>query len=186
MEMEAKGQAKLMIKVRQYKSELGKFKQTVVSTRPLPARWLRPCATRPLLRNWPDPFSPRSPHSGPHSLTASVHPQASTPASDRDALLSSGPTHQAYEMDLDDTDTGLSSAQTQRSRLLQSTSVLDSSSARLDNAQAMSAESEAVGAGILQSLFGQRIQLETARDGLDEADGSIGRAQGTIKKMVRQ
>jgi vesicle transport through interaction with t-SNAREs protein 1 len=89
-------------------------------------------------------------------------------------------------MDLDDTDTGLSSAQAQRSRLLQSTSVLDSSSARLDNAQAMSAENEAVGAGILQSLFGQRIQLETARDGLDEADGSIGRAQGTIKKMVRQ
>lgn len=34
MEMEAKGQAKLMIKVRQYKSELGKLKQTVVSTTP--------------------------------------------------------------------------------------------------------------------------------------------------------
>lgn len=89
-------------------------------------------------------------------------------------------------MDLDDAETGLGSAQTQRSRLLQSTATLDNTTVRLDNAQAMAAESEVVGAGILQSLFGQRIQLESARDGLDEADGSIGRAQGTIKKMVRQ
>lgn len=49
----------------------------------------------------------------------------------------------------------------------------------------MAAESEVIGAGILQSLFGQRIQLEGVREGLDEADGSVGRASGTIKKMVR-
>ncbi|KAM0788631.1 hypothetical protein ACM66B_001750 [Microbotryomycetes sp. NB124-2] len=90
---------------------------------------------------------------------------------------------QMYEPD-EDEPLG-SSAAGQRSRLLQSHQTLNRTGDRLDNAQRTAAESEALGGEILTSLRGQRAQLESARDELDEAEGSIGRATGTIKKMVR-
>ncbi|KAK4053570.1 t-SNARE VTI1 [Microbotryomycetes sp. JL201] len=90
---------------------------------------------------------------------------------------------QMYEPD-EDEPLG-STAAGQRSRLLQSHATLNRTGDRLDNAQRTAAESEALGGEILTSLRGQRSQLESARDELDDAEGSIGRATGTIKKMVR-
>lgn len=104
--------------------------------------------------------------------------------SDRDALLAM-PSHTAYSMDVDDADT-LSAGAGQRTRLLAATSTLKSSDARLDNSARLAAESEAIGGSVLESLRGQGAQLANARDTLDEADGSIARASGTLKKMVRQ
>ncbi|KAK4691851.1 vesicle transport through interaction with t-SNAREs 1, partial [Phenoliferia sp. Uapishka_3] len=104
--------------------------------------------------------------------------------SDREALLSL-PAHAAYQIDVDDSDT-LSPSASQRSRLLASTSTLKSSDARLDRSARLAAESEAIGGSVLESLRGQGAQLANARDTLDEADGSVERAQGTLKKMIRQ
>ncbi|KAM0753666.1 V-snare-domain-containing protein [Meredithblackwellia eburnea MCA 4105] len=104
--------------------------------------------------------------------------------SDRDALLAQ-PAHSAYAMDVDESDT-YSATQAQRTRLLNSTQTLRSTDARLDRSSRLAAESEAIGGSVLESLRGQGAQLAHARDTLDEADGIINRASGTIKKMVRQ
>jgi len=104
--------------------------------------------------------------------------------SDRDALLAR-PDHQAYEIDVDDSDTYSHSA-AQRQRLLASNNTLQSSSSRLDNASRTAAESEAIGGTVLETLRSQGQQLVNARDELLNADGSIAKATGTLKKMVRQ
>ncbi|KWU41293.1 V-snare-domain-containing protein [Rhodotorula sp. JG-1b] len=107
---------------------------------------------------------------------------------DRDLLLSSRPTHSSYpvedENDDDDVDTFSHSA-AQRARLLQSTQTLDTSSQRLENSHRLALENEQIGQEVLGSLVGQRMQLQSANEHLEEADVSIGRASGTIKKMVR-
>lgn len=71
-----------------------------------------------------------------------------------------------------------------RTRLLAGTSQLSDASRRLDGAQRIALETEEVGADILANLRGQREQIEHSRDVLVQADGSIDRASGTLKKMV--
>ncbi|GJN87644.1 hypothetical protein Rhopal_000599-T1 [Rhodotorula paludigena] len=109
--------------------------------------------------------------------------------SDRDLLLSSRPAHSSYPVGADsddDEDTSiLSHSAAQRSRLLQSTQTLSSSSNRLDNAHRLAAENEEIGQGVLNSLVGQRMQLTNANEHLEEADLSIDRARGTIGRMIR-
>jgi len=110
--------------------------------------------------------------------------------SDRDLLLSTRPTHSAYDIggsdDEDDVDTPLgSTGQQQRQRLLNSTQTLNTSSNRLDNAHRLAAENEEIGQGVLNSLVGQRIQLQGANESLEEADVSVSRASRTITKMIR-
>ncbi|GAA5961817.1 hypothetical protein JCM3765_004082 [Sporobolomyces pararoseus] len=110
--------------------------------------------------------------------------------SDRDLLLSTRPTHSAYDLggsdDEDDGATSLgSTSQQQRQRLLNSTQTLNTSSNRLDNAHRLAAENEEIGQGVLNSLVGQRIQLQGANESLEEADVSVSRASRTITKMIR-
>lgn len=110
--------------------------------------------------------------------------------SDRDLLLSSRPSHSAYDIggtdDEDDGETALgSTSQQQRQRLLNSTQTLNTSSNRLDNAHRLAAENEEIGQGVLNSLVGQRMQLQGANESLEEADVSVNRASRTITKMVR-
>lgn len=105
--------------------------------------------------------------------------------SDRDILLSQ-PAHSSYEMDVEDDDSSFSPAAAQRTRLLNSTNTLQTSKSRLDNAERTAAESESIGGSILDSLRGQRIQLQGANDELGDAEGSIAKAGGTLKKMIRQ
>ncbi|GAA5829480.1 hypothetical protein JCM3766R1_001114 [Sporobolomyces carnicolor] len=110
--------------------------------------------------------------------------------SDRDLLLSSRPSHSAYDIggtdDEDDGETALgSTSQQQRQRLLNSTQTLNTSSNRLDNAHRLAAENEEIGQGVLNSLVGQRIQLQGANESLEEADVSVNRASRTITKMIR-
>lgn len=160
MEMEAKGKAKLMIKVRSYKGEIKGFKSKVVSP-----RIDRGCCA---------------------PLDALHFEQTSLSAvSDRDLLLAQ-PAHSAYQVDVDDEDVAAySPAAAQRTRLLSSQQTLQKSSGRLENAERTAAESETIGGSILDQLRGQRSQLEGANDDLGEAEGSIAKASGTIKKMVR-
>lgn len=73
-----------------------------------------------------------------------------------------------------------------RTRLLAGTETLTDSSRRLENAQRVALETEDVGTGILHTLRGQREQLENSRNHLLQADGSIDRASGTLKKMIRK
>ncbi|KAK4685078.1 vesicle transport through interaction with t-SNAREs 1, partial [Tremellales sp. Uapishka_1] len=71
-----------------------------------------------------------------------------------------------------------------RTRLLQGTETLADGSKRLDNAHRIALETEDVGADILRNLRGQREQIEHTRDTLVQADSSIDRAAGTLKKMI--
>ncbi|WVQ78929.1 hypothetical protein IAT38_001021 [Cryptococcus sp. DSM 104549] len=71
-----------------------------------------------------------------------------------------------------------------RSRLLQGTQTLEDGTNRLDNAHRIALETEGVGSEILRNLRGQRDQLENTRDTLVQADSSIDRAAGTLKKMI--
>ncbi|RSH93318.1 hypothetical protein EHS25_007672 [Saitozyma podzolica] len=76
------------------------------------------------------------------------------------------------------------SAYSSRTRLLRGTETLEDGSRRLDNAQRIAMETEDVGADILRNLRGQREQIEHTRDTLTQADSSIDRAAGTLKKMI--
>ncbi|ORY34731.1 t-SNARE [Naematelia encephala] len=76
------------------------------------------------------------------------------------------------------------SAFSARTRLLQGTETLQDGSRRLENAQRIALETEDVGADILRNLRGQREQIEHTRDTLVQADSSIDRAAGTLKKMI--
>lgn len=107
--------------------------------------------------------------------------------SDRDLLLSTRPSHSAYDLgESDDEDGGdVGSSQQQRQRLLNSNQTLSTSSNRLDNAHRLAAENEEIGQGVLNSLVGQRIQLQGANETLEEADVSVTRASRTITKMIR-
>ncbi|GAA5929686.1 v-SNARE domain-containing protein [Sporobolomyces koalae] len=111
--------------------------------------------------------------------------------SDRDLLLSTRPDHAAYDLgasdDEDDQYGSLlgTSHQQQRQRLLHSTQSLNTTSNRLDNAHRLAAENEEIGQGVLNSLVGQRIQLQGANESLEEADVSVSRASRTITKMIR-
>ncbi|ORX37722.1 t-SNARE [Kockovaella imperatae] len=86
--------------------------------------------------------------------------------------------------DRDDPYTDDPSGFSSRTRLLQGTERLADGSKRLDNAHRIALETEDVGADILRNLRGQREQLENTRDSLTQADSSIDRAAGTLKKMI--
>ncbi|BGP14850.1 hypothetical protein JCM10213_002711 [Rhodosporidiobolus nylandii] len=103
--------------------------------------------------------------------------------SDRSDLLSGAPSSSSYGLNVTEDDDDFSGAQ--RQRLLQSTQALTSSSGRLDNATRLAHENEEIGQGVLSSLVGQRMQLQHANEQLEEADVSIGRARGTIGRMIR-
>jgi len=79
-----------------------------------------------------------------------------------------------------------SSAASDRTRLLAGTTILEDSSRRLEEAEGIALETEQVGADTLRALRMQRDQLVNSQNTLREADGSIDRASGTLKKMVRR
>ncbi|BGP54604.1 t-SNARE VTI1 [Rhodotorula sphaerocarpa] len=171
LELEAKGKGKLMTQVRAYRQEAKRWKATVVRTLVPPP--------------WKSPKTDTEARALPRQSTLAT-------ASDRDLLLSSRPDHSSYALgdasDEDDDDDGtstLSHSAAQRARLLQSTQTLNTSTGRLDNAHRLALENEQVGQGVLSSLVGQRMQLQNTNEHLEEADVSVGRATGTIKKMVR-
>jgi len=73
-----------------------------------------------------------------------------------------------------------------RTRLLSGTTLLEDGSRRLQESQRIALETEDQGAEILMNLRQQREQIENSRDTLHRADGSIDRASGTLKKMIRR
>ncbi|KIO24014.1 hypothetical protein M407DRAFT_104260 [Tulasnella calospora MUT 4182] len=74
----------------------------------------------------------------------------------------------------------------QRTRLLQGNQTLAESTRRLEDSQRIALETEGIGADILTNLRQQRGQIENARDQLQQADGSINKASGTLKGMIRR
>ncbi|THU94931.1 vesicle transport v-snare protein vti1 [Dendrothele bispora CBS 962.96] len=74
----------------------------------------------------------------------------------------------------------------ERTRLLSGHERLNDASQRLQNSTRLALETEDAGADILRALVVQREQIENARGTLNNADTSIDRASGTIKKMIRQ
>ncbi|KAF9516525.1 hypothetical protein BS47DRAFT_1327274 [Hydnum rufescens UP504] len=74
----------------------------------------------------------------------------------------------------------------QRTRLLQGTQTLADSTKRLQDSHRIALETEDVGADILRNLHIQREGIVRTRDTLQEADSSINRASGTLKKMIRR
>ncbi|KAF9433749.1 hypothetical protein BGZ76_009029 [Entomortierella beljakovae] len=96
--------------------------------------------------------------------------------SDRDELLggSSG------GIDLD------AASMDQRTRLLNGTDRLAESSRRLQDSHKIALETEALGAGILTDLRGQREQIVHTRNTLLEADSNIDKASRTLKGMARR
>ncbi|KAK4050078.1 t-SNARE VTI1 [Microbotryomycetes sp. JL201] len=102
-------------------------------------------------------------------------------------LLGPNSEHTAIDMDRSDSSNEQGSqAQLQRSRLLSTTDKLSEGQRRLEDSHRVALETEVLGADILNNLRGQRDQLEHTRDTLYEADGSIDRASGTLKKMIRR
>ncbi|GJN87347.1 hypothetical protein Rhopal_000296-T1 [Rhodotorula paludigena] len=127
-----------------------------------------------------------------HKATLARHKQdlkSLAAGADRDDLLSVGGSsradHTAIEMGRADSPS-FSQAQAQRSQLLSASDKLADGQRRLEESQRLALETEDVGAGILRDLRGQRDVLEHTRDTLYEADGSIDRASGTLRKMVRR
>ncbi|GAA6003186.1 v-SNARE domain-containing protein [Rhodotorula paludigena] len=127
-----------------------------------------------------------------HKATLARHKQdlkSLAAGADRDDLLSVGGAsradHTAIEMGRADSPS-FSQAQAQRSQLLSASDKLADGQRRLEESQRLALETEDVGAGILRDLRGQRDVLEHTRDTLYEADGSIDRASGTLRKMVRR
>ncbi|KAJ8514902.1 hypothetical protein ONZ45_g7606 [Pleurotus djamor] len=74
----------------------------------------------------------------------------------------------------------------ERQRLLAGTATLNDGSRRILDSQRIALESEEQGADILRTLRVQREQIENSRSMLNNADNSIDRASGTLKKMIQQ
>jgi len=74
----------------------------------------------------------------------------------------------------------------QRTRLLSGTERLADGQQRLEESRRVALETEDVGADILRNLRGQREQIEHTRDTLQTADGSIDKAAGTLRTMIRR
>ncbi|GAA5823162.1 hypothetical protein JCM3770_005565 [Rhodotorula araucariae] len=94
--------------------------------------------------------------------------------------------HVALEMDDRAESPSLAQSQAQRSRLLSATDQLVDGQRRLEESHRIALETEDLGTGILRDLRGQRETLEHTRDTLYDADGSIDRAAGTLRKMMRR
>ncbi|GAA5852356.1 hypothetical protein JCM9279_001171 [Rhodotorula babjevae] len=125
-----------------------------------------------------------------HRATLARHKgeiKALATSADRDALLSSSssaPRADHVALDMDSRSGSPSFAQAQR--LLSATDKLADGQRRLEESHRVALETEDLGTGILRDLRGQRETLEHTRDTLYEADGSIDRAAGTLKKMMRR
>jgi len=74
----------------------------------------------------------------------------------------------------------------QRQQLLSSQQRLERSSDRLRDAQRVGNETEAIGAGILTDLRGQREQIENSRNTLTEADSYVDKSLRTLRSMARR
>lgn len=101
-------------------------------------------------------------------------------ASTRDALLG------GVSSSTDDPYGTLDGATTSdRTRLLTGSQSLQDSTKRLQDSQRVALETEELGGDILRSLRVQREQIEHSRNMLGNAEGSVDRASGTLKSMVR-
>jgi len=74
----------------------------------------------------------------------------------------------------------------QRERLLAGNEKLSDSSAKLKRAQQTAVETEDIGAGILNNLYGQRDTLNRTRDNLKAADDNLSRSRRLINVMGRR
>ncbi|KAK9366069.1 vesicle transport v-SNARE protein N-terminus-domain-containing protein [Lipomyces kononenkoae] len=77
-------------------------------------------------------------------------------------------------------------SQDQRQQLLSGTDRLESSSQRLRDSQRLANETEAIGAGILTDLRGQREQIVNSRNVLMEADTYVDKSMRTLRGMARR
>lgn len=77
-------------------------------------------------------------------------------------------------------------ASNQRQQLLSNQQRLERSSERLRDAQRVGNETEAIGAGILNDLRGQREQITNSRNTLMEADSHVDRSLRTLRSMARR
>ncbi|BGP54459.1 t-SNARE VTI1 [Rhodotorula sphaerocarpa] len=112
-------------------------------------------------------------------------------SADRDDLLGAPPgskaDHVALDVEDDRTNSpALSQAAAQRSKLLSGSDKLADGQRRLEESHRVALQTEDVGSTILRDLRGQRDVLEHTRDTLYDADGSIDRASGTLRKMIRR
>lgn len=74
----------------------------------------------------------------------------------------------------------------QRQRVLQSTSKLNDTSARLDHIMRLNAENEQMGADVLNNLQLQREQIIRSKENLDATNTSLTRSNRTIGRMMRR
>ncbi|KAF3905721.1 hypothetical protein AA313_de0201556 [Arthrobotrys entomopaga] len=81
---------------------------------------------------------------------------------------------------------GMDAVYEQRQQLLSGTERLERSSQRLQNSQRLAAETEGIGAGILNDLYGQRSTLLHAREGLEEGERHVNKSVQTLKGMARR
>jgi len=77
------------------------------------------------------------------------------------------------------------SEQSDRTRLLVGTEVLNDGGRRITDSTSIALETEAHGTEILRTLRGQREQIENSHNMLHTADAHISQASGTIKGMIR-
>ncbi|KAK9240459.1 vesicle transport v-SNARE protein N-terminus-domain-containing protein [Lipomyces kononenkoae] len=77
-------------------------------------------------------------------------------------------------------------SQDQRQQLLSGTERLENSSQRLRDSQRLANETEAIGAGILTDLRGQREQIVNSRNVLMEADTYVDKSIRTLRGMARR
>ncbi|KAK4058300.1 t-SNARE VTI1 [Microbotryomycetes sp. JL221] len=129
-----------------------------------------------------------------HKSTLNTHKTEWTKLSsstDRDDLLDSTTSSNDVTIEMlhqnqnDDMDENQDQRQTQRNQLLSQTNQLSLGQQRLQQSHKVALETEMLGSDILTNLRGQRDQLQHTRDTLYEADGSIDRASGTLKRMMR-
>ncbi|KAF9954803.1 hypothetical protein BGZ72_004270 [Mortierella alpina] len=102
--------------------------------------------------------------------------QIARSTSDRDELLGG----LGAGVDLD------TASMDQRTRLLNGTDRLAQSSRTLQDSHRIALETEALGAGILSDLRGQREQIIHSRNTLLEADSSIDKSSRILKGMARR
>lgn len=131
----------------------------------------------------------------PHSIRAQYQPRLRTAKSDlaRYKKLLKDQNSQIARADLLSSSRSLGvpsddpyAPNSDRTRLLASTSMLEDGSKRLQDSHRIALETESQGNDILLNLRTQREQIENSRNTLHAADSNIDRASGTLKKMIRQ
>eukprot|EP01107_Rhizomastix_libera_P003393 TRINITY_DN1600_c0_g1_i1.p1 TRINITY_DN1600_c0_g1~~TRINITY_DN1600_c0_g1_i1.p1 ORF type:complete len:223 (-),score=38.82 TRINITY_DN1600_c0_g1_i1:510-1178(-) len=74
----------------------------------------------------------------------------------------------------------------QRSKILQTSNMLEDQNDRLNNTHRVALETEEIGSSVLTGLGKQRGQLEHARDMTIDVDNSVTKADGVLKSMSRR